>query len=447
MRILCTRFKIVALMVLGLFVVFPKLSLADSAPVATIDDFAGQLPVSGSEGSLMRLELPPSIYQHIERTDLGDIRVFDADGNLVPSEVRKPTAVVVSTDPVKVPFFPWQTDNGNNVPNRTDIQIDAAGSVIKVISQDGITATAAEPTFLLDLTSFDVSPYALRLLFDKDTPDFNSFVNLKYSNDLSNWQDFNKQTIACYGDEQKTELYEVELPDNAKYLLLTFGDSTPAVQGIEALFKDRRRTSVLRTSLFKGQKSDDGLSVTYNTDGYYPIASIDFLLPKVDSMNVELKNRLTEKAPWAYKTQGAIYRFNTESDGAEKKSKPFEISSRAPYWLIQSTDDMPFAIVPDMLIAWEPYEVVFLARGNGPWVLAYGNSNFAPVYGSALAALEDQTPLNAEIAGPEKFEPRDTSGDESNSDYQQWLLWGVLIFAVALLSLLAYYMARSMNKK
>ena len=410
--------------------------------------FAGQVKMLGSEGDLMQLELPPYVYEHVERTDLGDIRVFDSSGTMVPFAIRKPMEVATSIPPVNVPFFKWTPENSQALPGRTDIQIDAAGAVLKVVSQNDQAANKSN-TFLLDLSEMPYAPERLRLNLQDKGKDFNSSAQIQYSNDLASWRTYDlKQTVAHFSGANKKSQYTLSVPsDGARYLLLTLGENSPPLLGVQSEFASKVMPGEIKTTSFPGIKSQDGLTVDYNTHGYYPIVAINFMLPQADSMPIELKNRISENAPWALKSKGTIYRFKQDLEGKVRKNKPFEITSRAPYWQIKALGDLPFATVPEMEITWEPYQVIWLARGTGPWVLAYGNSDYGPVYDNYLSEAEDQKTLPASISGEESYTPRIVLADEPTPAYQQWILWGVLILAVIILSVLAYYMARSMNKK
>ena len=87
----------------------------DSPTTPKPELFAGQIKMLGSEGDLMQLELPSYVYQHVERTDLGDIRVFDSSGTMVPFAIRKPVEVSTSIPPANVPFFKWTPENAEHM--------------------------------------------------------------------------------------------------------------------------------------------------------------------------------------------------------------------------------------------------------------------------------------------------------------------------------------------
>ena len=82
----------------------PVLSVAAEQP----QDFAFGLPVEvdGSE-ALYEVEIPASVYQGTTRADLGDLRVFNGDGEPVPFalEPRQPQRAQ-TPQPVAVQYFP-----------------------------------------------------------------------------------------------------------------------------------------------------------------------------------------------------------------------------------------------------------------------------------------------------------------------------------------------------
>ena len=48
-------------------------------------DFAFGLPVeTEGEAALWRISLPETVYRHVTRADLGDLRVFDRAGHTMP---------------------------------------------------------------------------------------------------------------------------------------------------------------------------------------------------------------------------------------------------------------------------------------------------------------------------------------------------------------------------
>jgi hypothetical protein len=131
-----------------------------------------------------------------------------------------------------------------------------------------------------------------------------------------------------------------------------------------------------------------------------------------------------------------------------RKNSPFPISGPAPFWELGVSGERTFTVPPELVIRWKMRELVFLALGKGPWTLAYGNAAVGPPAGG-LPQLEegDAELLPALPTGLERYERRPGAGQGARDDFRlgAWVLWGVLILAVMLLSFLAFVIARSMR--
>jgi hypothetical protein len=413
------------------------------------EDFAGQMTLSAEEGRLMYLELPANVYLHAERRDLGDIRIFDADGTPVPCELRGTPRVEHTPPPLELVFFPW-TAGEENLPRQANIEIDSGGAVIRV-NPGQARAVSQAKSFLVDLSVLPYSPASLVLETQHTARRWNSPVTLQYSGDLAVWRRFDKaQTLAGFGGAQGSpaDRDSVSLPEGLKgsYLLLTIHETVPPLKRIKALFPGVSRPETVRESLFPGVKSEDGFSVSYAPGGFFPGVAIDFILPQPDSLNVEIFHRYGEEEPWLFWDSGPLWRLGSGNTNVTK-NEPWRGEADAPYWQIRSAGGLPFAFAPDMRLTWEPLRIVFLARGKGDWILAYGNRNYGPLGEALSGPVKEQKPLAAAVSGAERWQPRPTEDSGSAAPWKEAILWTVLVLAVAVLSTMAFFMARSMRKK
>jgi hypothetical protein len=433
----------------GWFFVFLCLSLSPlfsqekKAPPKP-EDFAGTLTLSGYSGSLMALELPEYLYQRLERSDLGDLRVFDASGSLVPATLRKPPKQSITPPPEPAPFFIWKTPSRTprSLPNNRDIEIDAAGGVVKIT---GAQENSPEPpAYLVDLSGLSRQPEKLNVTVEHGGRFFNGVAILHSSSDLNQWRVYDlKQTLAYYGNSG-ADREELTIPPDAKYLLLSFEGNVPPIKGVEAHFAPFDAPAVLRETRIAGKKNPPGTAIQYNTQGHYPISSIDFRLQEPDSLPVYIKNRFRSDEPWRILAQERIYRIYSGTSGELQTNTPFGLNSPAPYWELEINGERRFESPPDCYIHWEPYELIFLARGPGPWVAAYGNAGYPPLSEDGLALPHGKIFPSAEVVREGAYKPRDP---ESGSPVQwsRWVLLGSLILGALGLSGLAVYIAKRMN--
>jgi hypothetical protein len=145
--------------------------------------------------------------------------------------------------------------------------------------------------------------------------------------------------------------------------------------------------------------------------------------------------------------------YRLRQDAGEVSAPPIAVAPAAyRYWLLR-VDPKSGGLgrgQPRMRAGWIPQEIVFAARGTGPFLIAYGNAAAAPSalpvttlvpgYGNgaengiiALARTGAAAPLGSlEQAKP----PR---------EYRRATLWAVLILGVMVLAWMAWQLSRQLN--
>jgi hypothetical protein len=72
------------------------------------EDFAYGMPIhADAQDALYELEIPAAVYRGVTRTDLGDVRVFNGHGEVVPHALRpRASSSSESGAAVSLPGFP-----------------------------------------------------------------------------------------------------------------------------------------------------------------------------------------------------------------------------------------------------------------------------------------------------------------------------------------------------
>jgi hypothetical protein len=119
---------------------------------------------------------------------------------------------------------------------------------------------------------------------------------------------------------------------------------------------------------------------------------------------------------------------------------------------------------PVLAAGWVPHRLVFAARGEGPFQLAYGSRDAKPA-AYAIATLvpgyKDDASLDLKpahagersqavaIGGARTGTPQALGGAAATReriDWKRWTLWGSLVAAVVLLGLMALRLGRQMSR-
>jgi hypothetical protein len=433
-----------------LVLLFPYSLPAQNRKPPRLEDFAGSLVLSGTRGSLLKLEIPEAVYQGLMRPDRGDIRVFDREGSPVPFVIRPVPGLAFTPPPEDLPFFSWERENDEALPSGTDIVINSQGTVLNIKNRGRSSLTRA---YLLDLSGIS-PPSLLSISLGKEGEFYNTAARIYSSADLSRWREFEKrQTLAWFGDSGANREF-LELPrGNSRYLLLTFDRPDLPIRKVSALFEEREIPPPPREKTIAGEWQGEGRRVIdYFTGGFYPLKAINFPLPQADSIEVLVKNRFTTEEEWSFVARTSLFRINSGTGSEALQNGALELNSSAPYWELEAAGDLDFSAPPVCTIQWDPRELVFLGRGEGPWTLAWGNGDWGPPDSGDLKLSElagDAGTPEIENARP-LGEPRYRAGaakPQPEKDWGQFVLWVILILSTLLLSGLAFSLARSMKKE
>jgi Protein of unknown function (DUF3999) len=138
------------------------------------------------------------------------------------------------------------------------------------------------------------------------------------------------------------------------------------------------------------------------------------------------------------------------------ESAPLQLAvNRDRYWRIEIVEGDAAAIGenPQLHLQWLADELMFVARGEAPFQLAAGSANVAPGSVSLDALLAGFDPSQRESLTANAFigERRALGGKAAliarkpPLPWQRYLLWALLIAAVALLARMALGLLRQLN--
>jgi hypothetical protein len=425
-------------------------------------DFAFGVPVqTDGREALYEIVLPASLYQGVTRPDLGDMRVFNADGEPVPFALEpKPPRRSEKPHPVAVKFFPLYGEQPADLQGlQLRVEKGAGGTVVSVKSDAGKRAAHRSVlAYLVDLSALKQPYEALELDWRQDSASSATTLRVEASDDLEHWTTVASQAPLVrldYGG-QRLEQRAVEFhPRTAKYLRLTWPASgrTEALDitsvmvrtGEIALEPERAWRELLPKA---GEKPGEYL---YDLGGPLPVDRVRIGLPQDNSIaRIELLSRPDARSEWRPLASGVVYRL-TQS-GQQVASPDLSVAPNVErYWLLRA-DQRGGGLgsgMPRLTVGWVPQRLVFAARGQGPFQLAYGSAKMQPAAYPVETVVpgwrSDQQPTlaRAELL-PERL-LGGTAALRTGADYKVWGLWAVLSLGVLLLAWMTWRLARQMR--
>ena len=429
-----------------------------------LDQFARgyELKTDGS-AAIYKLNLPKSIYQTSVRKDLGDIRVFNKDKKRVPHAIRRPVSnqekEMIHLD---LAFFPLHgtdkfRDNGGT---SLEFKVDDDGTIIKIQSNKNFSLAdnADIRRYVIDTSGVKQSIDELEFEMTGVEDGFIKQAKLQYSDNLNDWYPLvNNFSIAelDYGIH-KLHKNKVVIPNKKfKYLRFVWKDKPEGIQ-IKSI---SARVNTVWTSYHRqrlaisGQLTDSDKQIyEFDLGGRFPLDRINIVLPEKNTLiEAEIRSRNSEKSEWRRRYMGLIYNLQVKENSIESG----EINVRPTtdqFWQLQvKTQDGLGDELPTLDIAWAANELYFLARGQGPFTLAYGNGQIDPP-GKPIDVLmnvltEDQEKNlvgEAELGAEVSLMGDDALKSELVIPWRRILLWGVLIIGVLILGIMVFRLYKQM---
>ena len=411
--------------------------------------------------AIYQLPLPEDVYRSVTRRDLGDIRVFNTADELVPHAVRR-TEQQRTEETVKrsVPFFPLSTDQ-ENISDIMKITTDANGRITNIVLHGGgeITESREIGYYLIDLSAIKQGIDELQFELTGNENNYVKSALLQRSSDLTNW--YHVDTDATLANMQYGEHHlvkeKIRLPgDKYKYLRFRWrgkGDDI-RIKSIDAILTRVAYQQERQWSQVEGKVNEnDKAVIEFDTTGFYPVDRVELEFPEDNTLiEAVLRSRNDENDGWQHRYSGLFYKL---MDGdTYLKSGPVDIRNTTDrYWqLTVSTDGGMGTDTPVLHYSWVPDQLYFLARGRGPFTLAFGNAGIEPPrrpVGTLLNVLNedysDSILGTAAISTSVSLKGEQALAPELEIPWQRILLWTVLVCGVVITGVMAVRLFRQMN--
>ncbi|MBF0235085.1 MAG: DUF3999 domain-containing protein [Desulfamplus sp.] len=432
-----------------------------SAEESAVKDFAhGYILETDDKGAIYSLSLPHEVYTGTVMNNLEDLRVFNSEGQLVPHELRYPTTNENTLEKkVSLPFFPLFTGSDQSDPELSmRIETGSNGEIVSIQKNSGV-ADEIPSAYLIDMK--EAATYPLTLNFKWNTQGSGSIlpVVLDSSEDLVYWRRVKKTTLAdLIFMNNRLHHGEIELPRlSGRYLRLKSENRTilPELTAVDSISgpesKIERRWIKLPLSPLE---QDNKTYLQAEVTGGLPV---DSLTIKFNQPNSLLKARvlcLDDQNVWCYRGQGLFYKLSNNGDELINEALTMQQQNISALRLEIIEDGVGSAFDSiELHVGYVPQEILFIARGKGPFTLAYGNASMMSTpsksNGDFLKGLTENGQQNL-LRKAELKEKVVLGGEEmlkvpKEKPWNKIVLWLVLIAGVATLAVMAWSLTRKMN--
>ncbi len=452
------------------------LVLSPSMANATLKpaDFAYGMALSLEDnGAVYRFTIPQEVYDTVTRDDLGDIRIFNSTDAVVPHILRQPKKRNKIHEVTKaLPFFPLYRaeDNTGTDSLRVRIEKGGDGTIVNVESDNaGVGKKQTLSGYLIDATGHGKQLHTLHITWQAKEENFVTTVSVEYSNDLTHWSTLvPRATLARmqFNGHSITRERITLSPKTARYLRLSWPAGQDGIE-VEKILAVEQTGEPERKSIWTALKGKPGPDDTKNKITAYEYESpgrlpVDRVRLRFTEKNTLVKatffSRPDPETTWRHRKSGIFYNLSFDQTALVQDSVSVGQSSDR-YWRVEM-EGGPYSDpgnIPMVELGWQPHELLFVARGNGPFMLAYGSArlgqeelnNSAPgllaqVMGKDGEALLKEAALlpKTVLSGPDLLVPKPPP-----LPWRKWLLWGILVVGVGIIARMALSLGKGLNKE
>jgi hypothetical protein len=442
----------------------PALAAAAEQP----QDFAYGTPVQfeGHE-ALYEANIPASVYRGVTRRDLGDLRVFNGKGELVPFAVEPPSERRTQSSAAHtVRFFPIYA-SANQSLDGVELKVEKASgaTVVSVVpANQKASGKRRLVAYLIDASAINQPYQLLQLDWRQKTASFAINVRLDASDDLKNWEAINTRAPLMRLDYEGERLEQRAIefaPRRSKYLRLSVAEmhgaqiaetdtqlelSAASLRGADIAVEAARNWMELNAAA-----GDSPGEYRFDLGGPYPVDRVRTGLVQDNTIaTVDLLVRATMSEPWHSIAHSVVYRLTRE--GHQVMSPELSVGLHSErFWLLR-VDQRGGGLgtsMPILYAGWVPQKIVFAARGEAPFQIAYGSARALPA-GYPIETLVPGWRNDARPKLPQaQTLPEHLLGGAASLqrqyDRKTWGLWTALVLGVAVLGWMAWRLAKQMQ--
>lgn len=417
-------------------------------------------------GPWYRVNIPMEVQLGAAHADLRDLRVLDAQGKAQPYALFDTAPKSSSTEhtaPAKL--FPLQRPVQAGAP-QTDIRIQQNGAVLEVHKLARNTDTSSTPKlygWLLDASALDFPLERLQLDWSSPQEGFHSF-GIEASDDLQHWSNWGQGQIARLAFEgDRLDVSEIQLPaQHAKYLRLLWPASATAAELKSARLLGSTRSMepapMVWSAPMVGHQEKAG-EFRWQLPQALPLQRVRITIaPELQNViapvelsgrNPATNNPQRPVQDWTPLARGVLYRLPQQ--GGEAQVDALAITHpqavRELRLRIDSRGTDLGSSAPTLSAGMQSSQIVFLAQGQAPYLLAFGNPKaqaanlpmtvLIPGYhDQQLATLSQATPAAMQApAAPVAAQQASTSSIRNWKTLGLWLVLGLGVAAIVWMAL------------
>lgn len=452
--------KLLGLCAVSILIVVPQFVFAEP-PLSKTDFAFGNEVVPSDNKSVIQITLPESLYSVSKNMSLADVSVFNSSGESVPHQMYEPEKkqLEIKKGMKLLPIFPiYGNIMAEEALSHIKISTGADKTLIELIpsAKPRINKGKLEG-YIVDASKVEDRIESFRFLFAN--PPKNKFLSLKIegSSDLRQWSTVAANGVLAWFDMNQQSIIQDAISIHSaahKFYRISeeFGEELPQLQNLEANFSSELKNldSVSYLKTIEGKKAEtksEPLSHVFDLGGNLPVSGVQIKFKDKNSIaRFLIQGSNAANGPWIDISEDNFFSIQQSEKVHEVLTAKFEKRS-FQFWKLQLLSDVSGIgpQFPEISFVWEPHRLIFLARGEPPFLLAYGSAKALVSSQTILPEFEEKDIAVAKLqnqitlGGPAQLE----AVIEVQHDYRKYVLWAILIIGALFIGTMALRVKKS----
>jgi len=431
--------------------------------VPELADFQQSVQLGEAKKRFRSFDLPAEVLFTLQRADLGDLRVFDNEGRAMPFQIRRKKSDRVSEQKA-LSFYPLPgVQDTDGVLAGVDIERNAGGDVIRIHPRKQPLENVAElPVTQYLLENQETETDLDQLIFNWfQTREGQVSLKIEHSDNLVQWRSLVQKAVLARlqhnGDQ--LELNTIDLPYcDSRFLRITLLDADIGFR-IEEVSAQYQQVAIpvqnwLALGQLKKQQDESGV-YGFNIRSEVKPEKIQLVLfgDSEFYLSGKLYSRQNKKSDWRLRNRQFVqYALKQDEQWFKSEALPLGYTGDAAYRLeLKNGQDLPDAEKLKIQLLMPSYEVVFIAAGKSPFILAWGNANIESDNYSMEPLFEqfnegtdelEKIQLERSLYLKDMEQPQADAG----IDWKSIVLWSVLALGVLLAGLMAFQLKNELSQ-
>lgn len=402
------------------------------------DDFAYSKDIHMQKNTgLVQIRLSTEIYKSLVHSDLSDMAVFDANGQMMPQKLSLVSMRQSDSTTKDVPFVVFDALKSGE---KQEVRLEYKGAQIQMLS----LGNTKNEDYIVDLRG--VGEAVKKLYINSEEKKYMLFVDIECSETLEKWRILKEKAVIASFDFENALLQKdsIDMPFvKCQYLRLRTEKKFP-ISKIRVQEYPKTTEAPLEKENIHYVNKENGLE--FEVSKNLRVQDLEFTLEDKEQLyKLEVFARNSKDKQWKKIRESQIYTIVQE----DKKLKKHHVHLNTNYnfYRVQAEASSYLPYGMSMSYTHQRQDLYFLAQGKAPYTLAFGSFEARLVTKGNVFLGNKDSLSQASLGKKDLMGGKERLVQIKEIPTRKYWVWFSLLLGVFLLGFISFSLYKQLDKK